>query len=91
MSVGPITAEDLASAVRAMTEAQRESALRQDTFAARFEQHGARMETFAARLDQHAERLEQMNERQSARLDRMEEQLSTVYDILTRKNAGFAR
>jgi hypothetical protein len=32
-----------------------------------------------------------MNEQLSARLDRMVEQLSTIYESLTRKNAGFAR
>lgn len=103
MVAPPLTAEDLASAVRALLdkvdatlEAQRESAHRQDAFAARMEtlgarldQHAERQDAFAARLDQTNERIDHNVERLIARLDRMEEQLHTVYEIVTRKSAGF--
>jgi hypothetical protein len=49
------------------------------------------MESFAIRLDQHAERHDQAMERIGARFDRMDEKLSEIYEIVTRKKAGFAR
>jgi hypothetical protein len=98
MAGHPLTAEELAEAVRTMLEAQRESAHRQDAFAARMETFGARLDQQAERLDMHAARqdalalrFDQAMDRIDARFDRIDERLSTVYDLLTRKNAGFAR
>jgi hypothetical protein len=78
-----LTAEDVAEAVRAMLEAQKESAHRQDAFAARMETFGARLDMQAERQDQHAARqdafamrFDQAMERIDARFDRIDERLS---------------
>jgi chromosome segregation ATPase len=81
----------LASSVDATLKANRESALRQDAFAARMETFAARTDLLAERMDGMAARMDDMSDR----IGRIEHDISSMKGMLEellhrRPVAGFA-